>query len=153
MSLLKKIVLSSISVSALALSVATLASAPHHGGAAQVAPFTDNLSIQAKGFPAGGAYLNYEDNNGLHIYGPDAIAAGDSQPMIHIHADVWNSGDPQMAMVFPTTGEKCVFQLHDGAWVAGLDYTQGEPPVCDHLTISSITQTNQYEYTMSVEYN
>jgi hypothetical protein len=147
-----KLSLSSIGVLAAVLSASALAG-PQHSNHSMVAPFTDNLQINASNFPAGGAVMEYQDNNGLHIYGPNSIAAGDSQPNMHIHADVWSSGDPEMTMVFPTTGEQCVFQLHDGALVQALNYTQGQPPQCSHLTISQITQNSQYGYTMNVSYN
>ena len=143
----------------LVLSLATVATVLTTGAALaspQVAPFTDNLEVNAISFPQGGAYLTYQSDtaNRVNIDGPGEVKADNSTFMVHVSSNYWSNGYPSMQVTFPTTGETCRLLFVDGALVNALDFKNGAPPTdCGHLKVGYVTPDAQYKYHINLIYD
>ncbi len=134
--------------SLLAFTSATVLAGP------QVAPFTDNLTINTSNLPTGGVVVSYQPDttDSINITGPQTVAAGVTNFMVHISSTQWSNGYPAMTFHFPVTGKTCTLTFIDGALVSELDYKDGAPPSCDDFQVGNIVQDGQYAYHLNVSY-
>lgn len=120
-----------------------------------ISPFSDNLTLTLNGFPSGTIFnASYIDNNGVNISGPDFFN-GDSPTLVVVSStNKIENGYPSMTVQYPTLNgtQTCTLNLVDGP-LAILNYKDGSAPICAGITLSPVTVTSQYNYTITITDN
>ena len=99
-----------------------------------------------------------QNNNGVNIYGLNAgqlipsefsIPANSASFQVAIKsANEMEDGDPSMTIIV-NGGTPCQVQFVDGPW-SQLGYLNQNPPVCNNIKATGITQDSQYAYELSL---
>lgn len=119
-----------------------------------VTPFTDNLAITLNGFPPNTQVIaTYMSDNGVNIIGPAFTSvSGSAQLPVQISShNLIENGYPAMNLSFAASSSTCRLQFVDGPY-SYLNFANGTPPNCTHLTISNITPAGQYNYYLNLTY-
>ncbi len=126
-------------------------------GQTGVSPFSDNLTMTFNGFPSQTIFnASYVDNNGVNISGPDFFNTDAPVLVVVSSTNKLENGAPSMTMEYPTLAgtQTCTLNLMDGPYaVHGLSYRDGSAPVCAGITVSPITMTSHYNYSVTVTDN
>ncbi len=114
-----------------------------------VSPFQDNITVNLSGTPA--LALSYAGDNGVNVSGPGFIDAGASSFAIAISSKNFiENGFPSMNVQL-SDGSSCNLKFVDGPYTY-LNFQSGNPPVCSHLSVSTIEQDDEYQYKMTLTY-
>ena len=127
-----------------------------HPGDPQVSPFTDNITVNLHGTP--GMNIEYFNDNGVNFQDseiptppPSRVDAGATSFSFHLHStNLLENGNPSM-MLHLDDGTTCTLHYVDGPWTY-LNFEEGNPPQCGHLQVGTITQEDQYQYTLDLTY-
>ncbi|OGT42108.1 MAG: hypothetical protein A3F13_04020 [Gammaproteobacteria bacterium RIFCSPHIGHO2_12_FULL_40_19] len=126
-------------------------------GKTELSPFSDNLTLTLNGFPSDTIFnALYVDNNGVNISGPDFFNTDAPVLVVVSSTNKLENGDPSMTVQYPTLGgtETCTLNLMDGPYALhGLSYKDGSAPICPGITVSPITLTSQYNYSVTITDN
>ncbi|WP_259425736.1 hypothetical protein, partial [Coxiella burnetii] len=96
---------------------------------------------------------NYMIESGVNIIGPAfTTVSGSAQLPVQISShNLIENGYPAMNLSFAASSSTCRLQFVDGPY-SYLNFANGTPPNCTHLTISNITPAGQYNYYLNLTY-
>lgn len=138
---------------ALALGAVSAISLAEQRKNVEVSPFTDNINVNLGGFSASDTInISYKNNNDVDIKGPTSVAGDEQSFMFHINSNnSVENGNPTMVIKVPSKNLSCSFNFVDGPYTY-FGYTEGNPPTCSDLSVSTITQDSQYLYHFDISY-
>lgn len=119
----------------------------------KVSPFTDNITVNLKGFSSADSInLKCKNNNDVNISCPSSVNAAQGGYRFQIaSSNIEEDGYPSMTIIEKSKNINCGLVFVDGPWTY-LDYKSQIPPQCAHLTVSDVSYDSDYTYHIDVTY-